>query len=115
MVNIFLVIPAIVWLLISVVLYGFGEYFSKLWAMKPNINTTLIIVGVSVLSLLAWLPALLHRNQISIMGTIWLLLATMATVFVGVVLFHEKITPIEWAGIIMALMALAFLGFYNPK
>lgn len=115
MANIFLAIPAIVWLLISVVFYAFGEYFSKAWAIKPNIVTIIYLCIVSMISLLVWLPALLHRNQISIMGTIWLLLATVATVFVGVVIFHEKITPIEWAGIVMALAALAFLGFYNPK
>jgi len=115
MINILLVVPAIVWLLISVIFYGFGEYFSKVWAIKPSLSTTLFLIIFSIISLLTWLPALLHRNQISIMGTIWLLLATMATVFVGVVIFHEKITSIEWAGIIMALTALAFLGFYNPK
>ena len=115
MINIYLAIPAMVWLLISVVFYGFGEYYSKIWAIKPNLATILYLILFSLISLLAWLPALLHRNQISIMGTIWLLLATMATVFVGVVIFQEKITPIEWVGILMALIALAFLGFYNPK
>ena len=83
--------------------------------MHPNIVTALVVVMFSSISTLFWLPALLHRNQISIMGTIWLLLATIATVFVGAVIFQEKITTIEWVGIAMAIIALAFLGFYNPK
>ena len=86
-----------------------------MWGMKQGLSATLIVVVFSVLSTLAWLPALLHKNQISIMGTTWLLLATIATVCVGVFLFQEKVTPIEWVGIVMALIALAFLGFYNPK
>ncbi len=115
MINIFLAIPAIVWLLISAGFYIFGEYFSKRWGMHPNLITALAVAIFSFLSALFWLPALIHRNQLAIMGTIWLLLATIATVFVGVIVFQEKITPIEWVGIIMALVALAFLGFYNPK
>ena len=115
MVNIFLAVPAIVWLLISATFYTFGEYFSKKWGMQPNLITALIVSTFSFFSALVWLPALMHRNQIAIMGTIWLLLATIATVFVGAVIFQEKITPVEWIGIGMALAALAFLGFYNPK
>lgn len=68
-----------------------------------------------MLSSFTWLPALLHKNQLAIMGTIWLLLATVATVLVGVIAFQEKVTPIEWVGIVLSLVALAFLGFYNPQ
>lgn len=108
-------IPAVVWLVISVVFFAFGEYFSKIWAAKPNIGLAIVVVFTSVLSAFTWLPALLHRNEIAIMGTIWLLLATVAVIVVGVVFFQEKISLIEWIGIGLGLLALAFLGFYNPR
>ncbi len=113
--NILLIIPAIVWLCISVYFFGIGEYLSKIWGMKPSLHFALIYVLFSALSGLTWLPALLHKNQIAIMGTIWLLLATIATITVGVFVFHERITTIEWIGLILALISLALLGFYNPQ
>ncbi len=113
--NILLAIPAIIWLCISASLYAVGEYLSKIWGMKPSFHLALVFVLFSAFSGLTWLPALLHKNQIAIMGTIWLLLATIATIAVGVFIFHERITTIEWIGLILALVSLAILGFYNPQ
>lgn len=100
--------------MLSAIFYAFGEYFSKKWGMAPSFWKTILVVAVYAVGTLTWLPALLHRNEIAIMGTIWLVLAVIATVFVGVVIFQEKVTMVEWIGIILALLALAFLGFYNP-
>jgi len=108
--KILMLIPALVWLVISALFFAVGEYLSKRWGMNPSFNFAVIVVLIYALGTFAWLPALLHKNQLAIMGTAWLLLAVMATVCVGVFVFHEKITNLQIIGVILAIIALGILG-----
>ena len=108
--NILLVIPAFGWLLISALFFALGEYLSKQWGMQPSWQTTLMVVGAYALGTLTWLPALLHKNQIAVMGTLWLVLAIVATVAIGVFFYHEQLTVLQWTGVVLALISLVILG-----
>lgn len=108
--RLLLAIPAWGWLLLSAAGFTMGEYASKKWSMHPSLPFTFGVVAIYSLSNFAWLPVLLHKNQISLMGTLWLVLATVATVGVGVFVFGEKLSSLQWVGVGLALGALALLG-----
>ena len=61
---------------------------------------------------LSWLPALLHKNQLATMGTLWLLLATVATVALGVLIFHEKLNGLQITGLFLAIIAMILLNLH---
>src|SRR5258706_1582762 len=102
-------VPAWAWLFISASGFTLGEYISKKWAQQPSARGAAVVVLTYAISTLAWLPVLLHKNQIALMGTLWLLLATVATIGVGLFVFGEQLTALQWVGVGLALVALAFL------
>lgn len=102
--------PALYWLVASVIFFALGEYLSKKWALKPGyLLGTYAVLMYSIGSLL-WLPALLQHNEIVVMGRIWLLMATAGSMLVGLIVFHEHLTPIQWTGVALSLSALALLS-----
>ncbi len=103
-------VPAFAWLLLSALFFAGGEYLSKKWGMHPNWPATFLVVGVYALGTFAWLPALLHKNQLAVMGTLWLLLATAATVAVGLLVFGEKLNNFQTAGIVLSAVAMVLLS-----
>jgi len=105
----FKVIPALGWLLMSAMFFSGGEYLSKLWGYKPGWGLTAAVVASYVAGVLLWLPALLHKNDLARMGTLWYLLTTPTTILLGVVVFKEKLTPMQWVGIGVAMVALWLL------
>ena len=110
MTELLLKIPALAWLVLSALFFAGGEYLSKTWATQPSINKTIFVVLCYALGTLTWLPAMLHKNQLAVMGTIWLLLATIATIVIGVFVFHESLNTLNWIGIILAIFALFLLS-----
>ncbi|MDD5623771.1 MAG: hypothetical protein PHI23_03615 [Candidatus Peribacteraceae bacterium] len=105
-----LAIPAIVWLLLSALFFACGEYLSKQWGMDPRFSVAFAVVAVDAIGTFLWLPAILHKNQLAIMGTAWLLIGTLATVSVGIFFFGETLTTGQWTGIVLAVAALWLLG-----
>lgn len=108
--NILLFVPAIVWLLISAMFFAVGEYFSKIWGINPSLKLAIFVAFVYSIGSLLWLPALLHKNQLIIMGTIWTVLATLSTILIGAIIFHEKLTFLQWGGVILSFIALLLIG-----
>jgi hypothetical protein len=76
MIKFLVLFPPFVWLMVSAFFYAGGEYFSKLWAINPTAGISLQVVMFYSIAALTWLPALLDKNQITIMATVgycWLL------------------------------------------
>jgi len=46
------------------------------------------------------------------MGTLWLLLATVATVALGVLIFHEKLNGLQITGLFLAIIAMILLNLH---
>lgn len=105
-----LLLPAWGWLAVSVAFYTAGEYISKTWANSPTTLEVLCVVAASALSALFWLPALFSHNHLAVMGVSWLLLATASTVIVGVPMFGEKLTALQWGGVVLAVVAFVLLA-----
>ena len=108
--NLILTIPAIIWLIVSALFFAFGEFLSKKFALNPSLMYVLIIVAVYALGTLAWLPAILQKNQLSIVGAIWSVLSLLATVLIGILIFHEQLSFIGILGIIFAFIAVVLLS-----
>ena len=104
------VVPALGWLLMSAAFFAGGEFLSKKWGQNPSWFLTALVVVSYAAGTLLWLPALLHKNELARMGTLWYLLTTPLTIFLGVVVFHEKLTGGQWAGMALALAALWLLS-----
>ena len=111
MIKFLVVFPPFVWLMLSASFYAGGEYFSKLWAINPTVGISLQVVMFYSMAALTWLPALLHKNEITIRGATWLLLATAATVVIGCFVFNESLTSMHWLGVGLACTAPVLLSF----
>ncbi|MEI8337718.1 MAG: hypothetical protein WCF92_01060 [bacterium] len=108
--NLLFYIPPIVWLITSGIFFALGEFFSKKFAISPSIAWIVYLVIVDILSLLAWLPAIMQKSQLSIIGTMWSVISLVLTVLIGVLIFGEKLNTLSIAGIIFALISIILLS-----
>ncbi len=111
MINFFLAVPAIIWLLASGLLNACGEFLSKHWGEHPTGWLAMAVGATYALSSLIWLPALLHKNQLSTTGVAWVLIALMFTMFLSFFVFHEELGTQQWIGLALALIAVGLLIF----
>ena len=88
----------LVWLLISAGFYGYGEYLSKKFALKPETGVLAVLLISYSFAVLTWLCALIQRNQIAVLGTLWATLCILTTVCIGLFVFNEKINMMGMAG-----------------
>ncbi len=95
------------WFSVAMVFYGCAEYLSKLWGYKPIMPLGILIVSCYATGSVCWLMIVLHKNEIARMGCIWQLVATALSVFVGLVLFGEKLNISQGIGAV-----LSFIGLY---
>ena len=107
---ILLIIPAVVWLIFSGLLDGYSEYISKLSVSRRDPRLVLFVGVTSGISSILWLPALLHKNQISIMGTAWILITTLTTLVLAIFVFRERISFTQAFGIVLAIISVILLG-----
>lgn len=99
-----------IWLLLSVISFGFAEYISKLFSLKPSLFLAGIIVVPYVIGVWLWLPAILKMQSLSVAGTIWNVMSTIVTVGIGVIIFKEHLTYTNVVGILCAIMSIILLS-----
>ncbi len=100
----------IVWLVISALFFAVGEFLSKKFALGPKALYVILILIVYSMGTLAWLPAILQKNSLSIVGTMWSVFSLLVTIFIGVLVFQEKIGAIGIAGIVTAIISIILLS-----
>ena len=108
--GLILSVPAIVWLIGSAIFFAIGEFLSKKFALAPSFVYVMVIIVVYSFGVLAWLPAILQKNQLSITGTIWSVLSLLTTVVIGILFFGERLNIIGIIGIIFAVVAVVLLS-----
>jgi len=99
----------IIWLIASALFFAVGEFLSKKFALNPKFSYIAYILIFYSLGVLAWLPAILQKNQLSIVGTMWSVLSLLTTVLIGILIFNEKINTTGIVGIIFAFIAIVLL------
>ncbi len=100
----------IIWLIVSALFFAVGEFLSKKFALNPKLIYVILILTTYSIGTLAWLPAILQKNSLSIAGTIWSVLSLFATVLIGVLIFGEKLSVLGIIGVIMAVIAIILLS-----
>ena len=90
--------------------YAIGEYTSKLYSLNPRADMAAASVLSYGMTALFWLPALTHTQSISTTGVLWAVLYAVITLMIGVLLFHEPITLIQAAGIVLALISIILIN-----
>lgn len=98
------------WLIVSALCFAVGEYLSKRFVLSPQPRWVLAVLLAYNCGTLAWLPALLKRNQLSVVGTMWSVLSLTATVLIGVFLFRESLTTTHVVGLGFAFLAVFLLS-----
>lgn len=91
------------------VFYGAGEYFSKVWSIKPTSAMTALVISCYALSVVAWLPALRAHGSLSILSTIFALIGLLSGAIIGIFVFNEPITTRQYIGIGLAIVATILL------
>lgn len=100
----------IIWLIISAIFFAVGEFLSKRFALSPKFIYVIYILIAYSAGVLAWLPAILQKNQLSIVGTLWSVFSLLTTILIGVLLFNEKLSLTGIVGIIFAFVAIILLS-----
>ena len=98
------------WLVLSALFFAAGEFLSKKFALTPKLSFVLLIILAYTLGTLAWLPAILQKNQLSTVGVIWSVLSLLTTVLIGVLIFSEKLSYIGILGIVAAIVSIVLLS-----
>lgn len=101
---------AMFWVAISIFFEGFGDYFAKKWSITSySMNNFVLAVVTYNLMIVTWLFAVKNSKEISIIGTVWLLLGHGCLILVGAVIFKETLTTAQWIGICLAAVALILM------
>ena len=100
----------IIWLVISALFFAVGEFLSKKFALNPKISFVILMLIAYSIGTLTWLPAILQRNQLSIVGVMWSVLTVVATILIGVLIFNEKLGSVSIIGIILGIISVALLS-----
>lgn len=100
----------ILWLLLSGVFFAIGEFLSKKFALNPKPGLFIVLIMSSVFSMAAWLPAILQKNQLSIVGVMWSVLSVISTILIGVIIFNEKLSQLGVIGIILGIISVILLS-----
>ena len=98
------------WFALSGLAFALGEYLSKVWALDQNPQVLGLMVLAYVVSSLAWAPIIRQRPELALMGMLWMLVATCATVTLGVGVFHEKLEIAQWVGVCLAVVSMLLIG-----
>lgn len=62
--------PYLFWLLLASIFLALGEFMSKKFALAPSGKYIFLIILFYTLNTLAWLPAILQKKDLSIVGII---------------------------------------------
>ena len=103
-------IPSWAWIAISTILFAFGEFLSKEFALNPGWKFFIFFMIINTISAAAWIPAIFEKNQLSITGVIWSIVSLIATVTVGILIFHERLTPTQTVGLVFGFVAVILLS-----
>ena len=96
------------WMLCSIGAYSLGEYYSKKVALHFSWWYVVFILLAYIGSGAFWIPAIIQRNGLIVLGLIWVLAAMASTLLIGRAM--EALTACQTAGVVLAIVAAALLS-----
>jgi drug/metabolite transporter (DMT)-like permease len=88
---------------------GLGDYGAKLWALGHNKLYLLLGILTYNISNIAWFYALQRDPQVARMTLIWSIMLAAISMLVGLIIFHEKLSLLNWAGAAAAFIGICLL------
>jgi multidrug transporter EmrE-like cation transporter len=98
------------WLLISMIFYAGGEFFSKKFALSPKVSSVIFLLLFYAFGALAWLVALHGKDELADVGATWAVLSMLVTVTIGIFIFKERLNIYGITGIFLAAAAIFLLS-----
>jgi multidrug transporter EmrE-like cation transporter len=98
------------WLTASIASYSAGEYFSKKIAGEFRWSYFWMILLCYAGSGLFWIPAMMQRNSLIVLGFTWSLLSIISTLAIGFSM-GETFSTTQIVGIVMAVASIIILSF----
>jgi len=85
-----------------------GLSLAKIWSVKNSL-IFLILASVSYAIATIFLGFSLKYQGAAITNIIWVALSAIGMAAVGVLFFHESITPLQYLGIVIIMIGLIFV------
>jgi multidrug transporter EmrE-like cation transporter len=99
------------WITLSAISCAAGEFFSKKFANDTADRGALaVLFAAYMLGTACWINALVLKNQLVVVGMVWVLACTLSTVFVGAVAFGEAVSLQQWIGVLLAIISVIILS-----
>lgn len=102
-------LPVIVLLLLGAVCVAAGDFFGKSWSLDQRNTLYFVSLAAYALSAVFYLPSLLKEGLV-ITTVIWSILIILVSVFIGLVLFRETLSPLRMIGVLIGLVSLVILN-----
>ena len=99
-----------IFLLLSIGCECIADYLIKRWTLAASWSWFFGSLLMYNAMLLAWMAIVWKTKEISLVGTIWLLLCHIGLIAVGAGLFHEPITVRQGIGIALAMASLVLIS-----
>ncbi len=102
-------LPVIGLLLLGAACVALGDYFGKSWSLDQRTSLYILSLATYALSAVFYLPTLLKESLV-ITTVIWSILIILVSIFIGLVLFKETLSPVRTIGVILGLVSLVILN-----
>ena len=90
--------------------YGVGEYYSKKYANTSDYRYAVTAMIGYIITAYSFIPAITRMNALTILGTIWNIGYMLITLFLGLVIFKEVISPLQTLGLIFGIISIILLS-----
>ena len=105
-------IPTAWLIIISGILVIIGDYTGKLWSENLRDAWFYFAILTYFLSGLLYIPVLTREN-LTTTSVIWSLISILGFLFIGLVIFREKLTTLQVFGLLFGVISLAIFAFDN--
>lgn len=109
MIGLFAKVPVLLLLVLSATSVVVGDYFGKKWSIEQRSMWYAIAFLGYAGSSLFYLPTLLREGLVTT-SIVWSLLSIIGFLFIGLVVFHEKLNGLQTIGVGFGVIALIILS-----
>ena len=102
-------LPVLALLIIGAMCVALGDYLGKSWSLDQRTSLYVLSLAAYALSAVFYLPTLLKESLV-ITTVIWSILIILVSIFIGLVLFKETLSPIRVVGVVLGLVSLVILN-----
>jgi multidrug transporter EmrE-like cation transporter len=102
-------IPLIMLFAVSAVSVGAGDYLAKKWSLEPGWSSFTGALICYLSSSFFYLQTLTRKGLV-VSSVIWSIASIIAFLFVGLWVFHEKLSDVQLIGVSLGIISLLILS-----